>query len=304
MAGAATARKLRSRGVPCVLIDKSRGVGGRMATRRADDLRFDHGAQYFTARGKSFRALVNEWHAERVVDEWFEDAFVGAPNMNAPVKNMIGKMPVVTGFQVTGLIPSKSGWTILTDTGPINLAQNGKFSSVILAIPAPQALPLVESAGVDFPELRQVRYAPCWALMLAFAGQTGLREDGVRFDDRYIGWVARNSSKPGREKDNETLVVHASPGWSRDRLELSPEAVIPELYRATVEAIELEQTPYHTAAHRWRFALVEQAAEVPCLWDGDVGLGVCGDWALGPRVEAAFDSGEAVADALLEQLRP
>jgi len=301
MAGATAARKLRRNGAACVLFEKSRGLGGRMATRRADNLYFDHGAQYFTARGQRFGALACEWRSERLVKEWFDGAFVGTPTMNAPIKAMIGNDRVVTNCQVAGLDRSKAGWTILTRSGPVEMPENGQFSSVILAIPAPHVLPLVKSAGIDFPELKRVRYAPCWALMLAFSGPSGLRQDTARFDDCSIAWIARNASKPGRDIADETLVVHASPSWSRDHLEMTPSDVIPELHQAVLDAVGERQTPYHATAHRWRFALVEETAAVPCLWDGEVGLGACGDWALGPRVEAAFDSGEAVAAALLAQ---
>ena len=55
IAGLAAARRLRAAGLTCTLFDKSPGLGGRMATRREGYLRFDHGAQYFTARGPRFR---------------------------------------------------------------------------------------------------------------------------------------------------------------------------------------------------------------------------------------------------------
>jgi predicted NAD/FAD-dependent oxidoreductase len=58
IAGLAAARYLRERGIACTLFDKSRGLGGRMATRRVDTLHFDHGAQFFTARSARFASLV------------------------------------------------------------------------------------------------------------------------------------------------------------------------------------------------------------------------------------------------------
>ena len=36
------------------------------------------------------------------------------------------------------------------------------------------------------------------------------------------------------------------------------------------------------------------------LWDRSARIGVCGDWCLGARVEAAYDSGVALARAVLE----
>lgn len=53
-AGLAAAQRLRKPDLVITLFDKSRGLGGRMATRRIEDLQFDHGAQYFTAKGPRF----------------------------------------------------------------------------------------------------------------------------------------------------------------------------------------------------------------------------------------------------------
>jgi predicted NAD/FAD-dependent oxidoreductase len=67
-----------------------------------------------------------------------------------------------------------------------------------------------------------------------------------------------------------------------------------------LERIGAQKPPVFAIAHRWRYALVEQALGVACLWDAQAGVGACGDYCLGPRVEAAFDSGEAMAQRLLD----
>ena len=208
MAGLAAARRLRAAGVECVVFDKSRGLGGRMATRRDGDLRFDHGAQYFTARGKRFKALVEEWRAAGAAAEWFEGAFVGVPGMSGPARAMAEGLEVAGGVQASGLRRDADGWRVLDAEG----ARDGAFAAVLLAVPAPQAVPLAASAGVAFPALEAVRYAPCWALMLTFDGPSGLTEDHRRFESGAISWIARNGSKPGRDPAPETLVGHAVAG--------------------------------------------------------------------------------------------
>lgn len=300
MAGLAAARRLAEAGWKPTLFDKSRGLGGRMATRRAGDLTFDHGAQYFTARGSRFRALLDDWRAAGRAAEWFAGAFVGAPAMTAPARVMAGDLPVVGGCTVTGLARGPDGWTLRADGATVPAPGNGAFAAAVLAVPAPQAIPLAESAGLAFPALSAVRYAPCWALMLAF--ETPIPGDWthLRPEDGHVAWIARNGGKPGR--GGETLVVHAAPSWSRDHLEETPEAVAAALAPHWRAATGITATPTFAAAHRWRYALVEETAGAPCLWDGDARLGACGDWGLGPRIEAAFDSGEAMAGAVLATL--
>jgi len=289
MAGLAAARRLREAGVRCVVFEKSRGLGGRMATRRDGDLRFDHGAQYFTARGERFRALVEEWREAGAAAEWFDGGFVGVPGMSGPARAMAEGVEVADGVQVSGLRREADGWRILDAEG----ARDGAFKAVVLAVPAPQAAPLAASAGVAFPALENVRYAPCWALMLTFDGPSGVADDHRRFETGAISWVARNGSKPGRDTSPETLVVHAAPEWSRAHLEMSKEDAAAAL-AAELSGVGVTGAPVHTVSHRWRYAMVEQAAEAPYMWDQSAGIGACGDWCVGPRVEAAFESGDAL----------
>ena len=95
------------------------------------------------------------------------------------------------------------------------------------------------------------------------------------------------------------MVAQATADWSRRHLEAAPDAIAAMLLPAFQSASGLRAAPDFVAVHRWRYALVEQAAQQPCLWDGAARIAACGDWCLGPRIEAAFDSGEAAADAVL-----
>lgn len=299
LAGLVAARRLHDAGVSCVLFDKSRGLGGRMATRRVGELQFDHGAQYLRAAGPGFRAALEEWRAAGRVLPWFEDAYVGLPGMSGLARGLLGDIGFVPSALVTRLARGPSGWTLCGADGPIAAAGNGAFDAVILALPAPQAAPILASAGVAFAELARASYAPCWALMLSFGARVPLARDRLRFDDGAIAWIARDSSKPGRLPDNENFVVHASAEWSRQRLEDSADAVGRTLLQRFCTATGAGGAPTFIAAHRWRYALVEQAADVPCLWDAAAGVGACGDWCLGPRLESAFESGAAMAAAVM-----
>ncbi len=217
--------------------------------------------------------------------------------MSGPARAMAEGLEVAGGVQASGLRRDADGWRVLDAEG----ARDGAFAAVLLAVPAPQAVPLAASAGVAFPALEAVRYAPCWALMLTFDGPSGLTEDHRRFESGAISWIARNGSKPGRDAAPETLVAHASPDWSRAHLEMTKEdaavALLAELPASGVTGI-----PVQAVAHRWRYAMVERAAEAPYLWDAAAGIGACGDWCLGPRVEAAFDSGDGLGAAVAAAL--
>ena len=108
MAGLAAARLLQQAGARVALIEKSRGVGGRMATRRVGALQFDHGAQYFTARGQAFKAAVEDLARDGAAAPWFDDAHVGAPGMSGAARALAQGLEILTGRQASALISARA----------------------------------------------------------------------------------------------------------------------------------------------------------------------------------------------------
>lgn len=300
IAGLTAARDLTRAGLKATVFEKSKGLGGRMATRRTADFQFDHGAQYFRAEGDDFRAQVAEWIGADLVALWSGDRHVGIPGMTAPARNLASASTVVQGVTVSGLTRGTSArWVIHDSTGPVGAEGKGIFDAVVLAVPAPQAVPLVAGGGLKLDGLASAQMAPCWALMIGADKPIDIPDGSLRPTHSVIAWIADNASKPGRARSGSAVVVHATPEWSRSNLEQHPEAVAAFLLEHVRHFIEVGPAPTYLAAHRWRFALVERAVGEPCLWNASERLGACGDWCLGPRVEAAFDSGTAMARAIL-----
>lgn len=273
-----------------------------MATRRAGNYQFDHGAQYFTAKRERFRAVVADWRAAGVTAFWGDDRNVGTPGMSAPARALADGINVVHGLEVSALLcAGDGGWTVRA-ADPGASPKPRSFDAVILAVPAPQAVPLAITAGVMVDGLADVRMAPCWALLIGDGRSPYIPGGSMRPNDPVIAWIA-DTSKPGRSTAGGSLVVHATPEWSCANLELAPEAVAVALLERARELVGIDPSPTCLVAHRWRFALVEQTAGSPCLWNAEARLGVCGDWCIGARVEAAFDSGEAMARVVSNSLR-
>ena len=264
MAGLSCATRLAALGHEIALFDKGRGPGGRMATRRVEAdgtmLRFDHGAQYFTARDPRFVEQVARWEREGVVARWDAagaDAWVGTPAMNAPIKAMAGRHDVQFGTRIEQLLRDGDGWQLDGEGAP-----DRRFDAVMAAFE--QRLP---------------------------SEQDSIRHHGA------IGWAARNNAKPGRGSA-ECWVVQASPDWSRAHLEDEATAVETALLDQLADAIGAPLPPrLAISAHRWRFAR-SGAAGKEALWDAQQRIGVCGDWLIGPRVEAAYLSGRILAETV------
>lgn len=299
LAGAVAARDLAAGGRAVHIVEKSRGVGGRMATRRADGLAFDHGAQYFKAHGAAFADEIADWVTRGLASPWGEGRFVGAPAMNAPVKALVAGLPLTTGFTAARISGAPGAWSLEAAEG----ATLGPFATVLVCAPAPQAATLLAPVAPHLAEVASsARYAPCLALMLAYA-PGALPEDlpdASRPDHPAVSWIAVDGSKPGRAGDGpRRIVVHATPGWSRAHREETQEAIAAALLAEAAPLLRARSAPIHVAAHRWRYALVEEPAGRDCLLDPGLGIGAGGDWCLAGRVEAAYESGRALARAVL-----
>ena len=314
IAGLACAEALQAAGHAVVLFDKSRSAGGRMSTRRLatplGEAQFDHGAQYFNVRDAQFRDRVERWRVTGVALPWpaaGPDAWVGVPGMTAPAKAMAGGCEVRWSVPVDGLRKLDEGWQFLgaavgsPETSRTSVAArepDARFDAVVVALPAEQAAGLLAPIHPAFAAAAgATRSAPCWTLMLAFADRLPVATDIIR-DGGAIGWAARNSAKPGRSGP-EAWVVQAGPAWSAAHLELPPKEVMAALQRefAVLAGITLP-APLVSAAHRWRYARSGTLGQT-ALWDAAARLGVCGDWLLGPRVEAAWLSGTGMATRIV-----
>ncbi|MFK7738490.1 MAG: FAD-dependent oxidoreductase [Pirellulaceae bacterium] len=322
LSGCMAARTLRDHALDVTVFEKSRGAGGRMATRRNDFGEFDHGAQYFTARDPRFQRYVESWIDQGVVAEWdseivvFDEPnsprpsesvsrnrrFVGTPRMNSIARQLASDLEIRTEVQVSTIALNESQYALQTADGE----DLGSFDRVIVATPAPQAADLV----TDFAELaepiRNVRMNPCWAVMIELGGSAPFSWSGAFVNTGPLRWIACNSTKPGRKGAFEHFVLHASPDWSTEHLEESAEEVAEFLYQAFLDLTGLSESsppqPSFLQAHRWRYSIPDVAGSQRCYWNEDKTLVACGDWAGGPRVEGAFLSGSAAAGIILGTL--
>ena len=115
-----------------------------------------------------------------------------------------------------------------------------------------------------------------------------------------MAWAARNTAKPGR-LGPDAWVVQATPLWSAGHLESDPQIVQGQLLAELFSVLDVaERAPLAAFAHRWRFAR-STGLGLGHLWSSDLGLGVCGDWLLEPRVESAWLSGLDLARSIASE---
>lgn len=306
VAGVCCAAQLRDAGFPVQIFDKSRGVGGRLATRRwPSGLAFDHGAPSFAVEDTALRAELEAagdtaacWQPAPGTEADAAD-WVGTPRMNAWLKPRLGELAPQLNTPINRVSRSTVGWSLAIEKRTKTVSAD----LVVLATPAPQAAVLAAEVDELASTLAAVRFTPCWAVLLALS--TPAPTPHAVITDLPAGgslaWLGRNSSKPGRDPDNPGWVAHAAGDWSTEHLELSTEAAVAALLPAITDILGVTRDQVSRAqAHRWRYAQVAEAAGIPYLASDDNTLFAVGDGCLGGGVDGAYRSARALATALIE----
>jgi hypothetical protein len=329
IAGLSCAQQLDASGYAVTIFEKSARLCGRSATRIRGDHRFDHGAQYFTARHDPFKTFVERGLSEGSIGVWKplsftgdSDApwFVGTPGMSSLGDLFSVRDAVRTNTLINEIRRSDDAWTVRGISGETDFSET--FDEVVVAIPSRQATDILRADGdphspgkaelnVMANEIAHIAMLPCWTVMLAvdklFSARWPydvLQTDGRDLDRSAVGWLANNSSKPHRPHHQQTddWVIQSSPSWAEARLEDDPRQVATELITEVEKRLGAELRPFvrDCVAHRWRFARVAtRPATSGYRYLEDNRIGWCGDYLSSSRLESAYLSGLQLAERMI-----
>ena len=318
IAGLIAASRLRAQGLRVLVLDKGRGVGGRLATRTFEGGRFDYGAQFFTVRTPEFHAIVADLAAAGIVAEWShgfhladgsmkdtgERRYRGTRGMRAIATCLARDCDVRSQTTAVAVAHDGGAWSVrLADGSAV------KGRALVLTPPVPQSLALLDAGSVALPadtrtDLARLVYEPCLAVMAVLSGPSGLAVPaGIWFPGEPVAWLADNTLK--RIGDDGTaaacITVHAGPAFSRahaDDIQKGAALVLAHV------ASHLASPVAHYVAHRWTYsqpAFRHQAAMASVSVPGP--LVFAGDAFGAGRVEGAALSGLAAAAHILQHVR-
>ena len=321
--GLAAATTLAASDRNVVVLEKSRGVGGRMATRRIGEAACDHGAQHFAVKGRAFGAIVADAEAAGVLTPWcrlfptadtaagpavepLDEAgharWRGATGMTALPKHLAAQLPtpVRTRTRVAAIGIDGPRVRLRFENGDELTA-----AAAIVTAPVPQALELFTAGDLVPPHadatgwelLEGVSYDPCFALMLMLDRPSLLPPPGgLEVAAGPIAWIADNQQKG--ISPVPSLTIQARGDFSREHLENDPADVTRLLTEAAAGWIDGDPATavVESSLQRWKFAFPVQPLKQPMIaLSHSPPVVCCGDAFGGGRVEAAASSGLAVA---------
>ncbi len=337
VAGLAAGRALTRAGHMVTIVEKSRGVGGRVATRRVAGFSIDHGAQMVRAPSAELLELVHETGSahDLAAPVWIVDGagrvISGDPAMNsepkwvwpggntALAKHLAAGLSLRLETTVVAIRPTGAGYELIDAED----ARIGPFDALLLTAPAPQSAGIIAASDLDANDraallaaLQPVHYRPCLSLALAYPQRPEPPWYALVNLDRNhaISWLACEHAKPGRAPAGYGLMLaQMSPAWSQANWDLlakgtytpggtfpAPAAEVHALVGALLD-MDLEQ-PLWVDAHRWRYALADAAYDIT-VSSGRAGIFLAGDMEYGQgRVHLAITSGWAAARRIVAAL--
>lgn len=331
--GLAAAHILQDAGWQVTLFEKSRGVGGRAATRRREGFIYDHGAQYIKPGAPASISWITErfctpdlidiakpvwtFNGQGVIQEGdpaqnAEEKWTYGSGLTTLAKQMARGLDIRLETRIDHVRQTSQGWLLVTDQG----VEQGPFTRLLITFPLPHARELLQRSllepglqeAID-AYLRVATYRPLLSIMLGYRPTPQRRPYYalVNTDKAHpISWLAWEHEKSAERVPPGAglLIAQMSPDYTREQWEREDAELIRESASIVAQLVQEEglASPIFSDIQRWRYALPDQQADSEALHALTLssGLAFCGDGFVGGRVHRALEHGMQIAQQLLK----
>ena len=331
--GLAAAHTLRDAGHTVTIFEKSRGVGGRAATRTREGFIYDYGANYIKpGAATSVELITKRFYTPDLIDiqkpVWTFDGSQciqeGDPAQNAEAKwsyrhglttlsrLMAQGLNVHLSVRIARMQQQASTWILYNDAGE----EVGTFDQILITIPANQAIPLIEASDLQHnlsemirSHLAEARYNSLISVLFGYTPRPTIRPYYALVNtdrEHAISWLSWEHEKnPERAPANAGLLMaQMAPHYSQEHWQSTDEEIYHDVASRIASLIdEALPIPFFSDIQRWRYALPAQKADANALNAITLpsGLAFCGDGFVGGRVHLALEHGITVAHQLIKQ---
>ena len=311
ISGLIAATLLQRQGLKVTVLDKGRGIGGRLATRRVKDSDstvgvFDYGAQYFSVKHSQFQVWVDDWLEQGIIKKWCQGfaevdgkpRYCGIHGTRGIAQYLAQDLNVHTSTRAIEL-HYDGQWTIITQS-------KGQYQGDILILtpPVPQSLALLADSAIALPadiqtSLEAVSYHSCIAVLALLEKPSHIPPPGgLAVENESLVWLADNHQK-GISPHGYSVTLHASPDFSDRHYDCSDREIARKLLAVAAPWLNSPVIKYQV--HRWRYSLPKILYSSPCLSLSSLPLIMAGDAFVAPKIEGAVLSGIAAAQAVMDR---
>ena len=284
------------------LFDKARGLGGRLATRRAEGGKFDHGAQYFSIERinnlPEIQMLINEGVINNIEDK---DIYFSPDGMTNIAKKLLIDFNIFKEHKLVSIDKENENYKLFFENG-------STFNSdyIIMSCPMPQSLEILNKSKIDYDNnlikaLEDLNYFPCIVVMIKSEIKLSNLDKhiGTDVDSKNISWIGDNYGKKVSSIENY-YTIQCSPEFSYENFENEYDETNKKLKH---EMEKIFGSNYQILSnHKWRYSIPKN------FYQGDNSLvinqknflGLCGDIFTNGRFDGAITSGLSIADKFLK----
>ncbi|TQS41453.1 NAD(P)/FAD-dependent oxidoreductase [Cryptosporangium phraense] len=306
IAGLACARALASAGHQVVVRERADSIGGRLATRELGGRPVDLGASYLTCRDQAFRTVVDDWVRRGLAHPWTSAFTVHnelgfSTSEDGPVRYGTSRgLAALVEDLATG-IPVRLGDPV-AEVGPGPVVDGVEVDGVVLAMPDPEALALLDPACEAERAAVNSAWSPVIAVASAWPRRTWDVEGVFVHGDPVLDWIADDGRR--RADSAPVLVAHSTAEFAAEHLDevaKDAEEVVNRMVDAVRTILDIDEVPSWTFAQAWPHARPLAPRATP-FFLGDGGISMCGDAWGSPRVENAWLSGHKLGLELARRL--
>ena len=298
IAGISSSLKLKSYGLPSIIVDKGNFIGGRISTRQVNNEAssyFFHGAQFFTAKTHNFNKVIQTGIREGYIEEFGNfnpKRFRGNKTMRDFLLNLSKELHIQQKVKITQIEPNNNRINVFDDKIKEWMAYDG----VISTIPAPQNYDLLN----QFPSLQKTlktgSYHACIALMFTF---DKIPSDLKTHYDFYkkpgiLSWMASGSNL-------NVWTAHTNEEFSDLNYNENKNFLKEKIMSSIKKFFFRSKIKFHSL-HIWRYAKVANKCFGRQI-DPKYPVAIAGDCLEGANIESAFISGNKAADLIFDRLK-
>ena len=315
--GMALANLLQKK-VKLTVFEKSRGVGGRMATRRAEPYQFNHGAQYFKIENKEFKNFLQPLMQNKIIKQletnhieilnkevvkstktYNKIYYTPVSKMNSVVKYFINNNFFIKLLcKIEKTVKENDKWFIINSDN----VSYGPYDWLFITIPPNQALEILYNNFKFLDIIKKIKMRSCYSLMLGFDKIKEFDFDTALFLDEDVQWLSIRK-KIIENKKYYNLLINSSYNFAEKNVNGNKDKISDYLIKQVSDIIKYELNNYeHKALHFWKYAMSEKNYNLGSLLDENLKVVVCGDWCMNGRVEGGFLSALDAANKLLKYI--